>query len=93
MKLPSPDQRYVIKTFLAESTNTYIDAVEFEKLASGCAMIVHYRDARGFAHRKRMESPDARNDNDVTDLVVLFSEWLGHGTTKLADAQVVAGHA
>jgi len=93
MRLPSPEQRETLRHFIAESTETHIDGVAFERLPAGCQMIVHYRDALGFSHRKTISSPDARNDDDVVSMAVIFSDWLSHPFTKQNDALQVAGNA
>jgi hypothetical protein len=51
VKLPSPNQREVIRTFLHEATDLHIDAVVFFRPESGIGMTVHYKDARGFSHK------------------------------------------
>jgi hypothetical protein len=92
LQLPSPAQCEVMRTFLAESTDLHIEHVAFNRLSSGVCLTVHYRDARDFSHKKHMSAPDARNDNDITDLVVLMSEWLTHPTTVQQDMLQTAGN-
>lgn len=91
LKLPSPDQCEVMRVFLAESTDLHIDNVGFNRLASGACLTVHYRDVRGFSHKKHISNLNARNDNDITDLVVMASEWLSHPTTTERDMLETAG--
>lgn len=92
MRLPSPQQREVIRTFLHEATDMHVDAVVFEPLASGIRMIVHYKDARGFSHKKSMSSPDGTTMSHIEDMAVLMSEWLVHPTTTKADELQTAGN-
>lgn len=90
--LPSPDQRETIRQFLAESTSLHVDHVEFTRPESGVALTIHYRDARGFPHKKSIQSPDARTDQHIVELTVLASEWLGHPTTAQRDMLETAGN-
>lgn len=81
-----------MKKFLAEATLLHIDHIEFNRLSSGLCLTIHYRDARGFSHKKHISSPDAKNDNDILDLTVLASEWLGHPATAERDLLTTAGN-
>jgi hypothetical protein len=91
VKLPSPNQREVIRTFLHEATDLHIDAVVFFRPESGIGMTVHYKDARGFSHKKTMRSPDGATMSHIEDMVVLMSEWLVHPTTTKQDELLTAG--
>ena len=90
--LPSPGQRETFRQFLEESTGLHVDAVEFSRPPSGVAMTIHYRDARGFSHKKHIQSPDARCDQHIVELAVLASEWLGHPSTEQHDLMATAGN-
>jgi hypothetical protein len=91
MKPPSPVHRDVIRQFLHEATDMHIDGVDITRLPSGMALIVHYRDVRGFSHKKAMQNPNARTMSDIEDMAVLMSEWLVHPTTAKADELATAG--
>lgn len=91
MKLPSPSQRETIRTFLHEATDMHIDAVTFAEAESGVRMIVNYKDARGFSHRKTMLSPDGTTMSHIEDMAVLMSEWLAHPATAQNDELQTAG--
>jgi hypothetical protein len=85
MRLPSPVQRDVIRQFLHEATDLHIDGVDFTRLPSGVAMIVHYRNLKGNVQKKAMQSPGATSMGHIEDMAVLMSEWLVHPTTRAGE--------
>lgn len=83
--LPNPSERAAIRQFLHESTDLQIDGVDFTRLPSGIALIVHYRDLKGEMQKKAMQNPNARTMDHIEDMVVLMSEWLVHPSTRAGE--------
>lgn len=86
LRLPSPQEREIMRVFLMEATDMQIDGLEFDKPASGVRMVATYRDVLGHTRKKQIVSPDARNGDDIQDMVVMLSEWLTHNAASHLDS-------
>lgn len=80
----APFDRDTIVQFLNDACSVHVDGVTLDRGASGLALRFEYRDERGHRHSKTISSPQDGADT-LTDLVVMASEWLCHGSTRTTD--------
>lgn len=71
--LPGPTEIEVIKRFLTESSNLWVEGVEFGRPASGLSMRVTYRNFNDETKQQTLLAPDV---HDVEELTLLMSDVL-----------------